>query len=379
MPRAIPAASAQRVDPLTWLSAPYLPLALAVLSFVCGGALSIASWSWPMLPVQLGLVGLSSAGCALVYLASRPLRRPIGWALGSLALGMSVAAQLLSALTAAGSAFAIEHWWAPISLALTILCLGPYLAPRWLAILGVLATVVASTGSLASLLSAVPDRPSLGLALAVSLAPTIATVASVVFSAAVVRASLAILESRARTTPAGDSAHAAARGDVERVTVTRLTSGAASFLESIASAGRITPADRAVAERLARKLRDELVAQSNLTWLDSMGSEPGLAITDPDGRASRMNGAQRSALRGLLRALRDAEHGGAASLAIELRAAQDGATMVAINLDSTSRQRMPQLAAHYLTLGTAVDDLTFDRHRAPHLSFRVSANEGGRR
>jgi hypothetical protein len=86
-----------------------------------------------------------------------------------------------------------------------------------------------------------------------------------------------------------------------------------------------------------------------------------------------MNNAQRTALRGMLRAILDTPGIDNGSLMVELRSAPDGATAVGVSLDMAlpEGRRIMHLAPYYLTLKTAVDDLTFERDKLLKLSFSI--------
>ena len=154
----------------------------------------------------------------------------------------------------------------------------------------------------------------------------------------------------------------------ERVRLAELTARAVPFLEGIIATGVVSPSDRALAGQMARRLRDDLVTQSNLSWLDSVASASRLVVIDPERRAGKMRTSQRTALRALLKAILDTPGTDAGSLLVELRGAEDGSTAVGVSLDMElpEGRRIMHLAPYYLTLRTAVDDLTWD---ATSLSF----------
>ncbi|MES1169423.1 MAG: hypothetical protein ABUL47_01910, partial [Leifsonia sp.] len=93
-----------------------------------------------------------------------------------------------------------------------------------------------------------------------------------------------------------------------------------------------------------------------------------LVVIDPEHRAGRMRTAQRTALRALLKAILDTPGTDTGSLLVELRGADDGSTAVGVSLDMElpEGRRIMHLAPYYLTLRTAVDDLSWD---ASSLSF----------
>jgi hypothetical protein len=370
------AISARQVDPLSWFTGPLVPISFAVLGLVYGSVLAVLTWGDSRLPwLQFVAAALCASSGLAVHVATRPIRRDLGWVTGGLTLVPAAAGMILSAIGYSHSSFSVEVWWAPGVLSLMIASLGPYVPVRLIFGLGGLATAVAVLVSLA-IVHPTSDRwGPVGTAAIIAYPPLLGIVATAVFSYAVVSTMIRMLESPSRIMVAGQTVRDEAAEHIERVTIARLTARAAPFLEGIADAGRITPSDRALAGQLARRLRDELVTQSNLTWLDSIASESRLVVVDPDRLAHRMNSAQRTAMRGMLRAIVDTPGIDSGSLMVELREAPDGATAVAVSLDMAlpEGRRIMHLAPYYLTLRTAVDDLTIDRETLLKLSFSVPA------
>jgi len=169
-----------------------------------------------------------------------------------------------------------------------------------------------------------------------------------------------------------EAAEAARR--VERRTLARLGTRVAPFLAAVADAGEVTAADRALAGQLARRLRSDLVSEVNRSWLDRVALFGRISVVDPDRRADRMNPAQRTALRALLMAVVEHPAATVGTLFIELRPEPDGATAVALSLDFAlpEGRRAMMLAPYYLTLQTAVEDLSWDPAR-DLLRFQVPA------
>jgi hypothetical protein len=372
------ALSAQQVDPLSWFTGPFVPLSFTALALAYGTVQTVLTWpSLPnpvLQPIALALV----AGAGLfVHFATRPMRRGIDWRSAAVALTIVMVALLISAVGYADATFSLEQWWGPPALALAIAGLGPYLPVRQLVALGVTSTIVGTIAAFFIVYPAQPGFGPVGSALLIAYSPMLATAATAMFSYTVVSTMLPMIESPSRTLVIGKHVRDEVARHMERVTVARLTARAAPFLTGIADAGRITLADRALAGQLARRMRDELVTQSNLTWLDSIASTSRLVVVDPDRRARRMNHAQRTALRAMLRAILDTPGTHAGSLMIELRAAPDGATAVGVSLDIAlpEGRKIMHLAPYYLTLGTAVEDLTFDSQEHLRMSFRVPAED----
>ena len=366
--------SARQIDPLSWFTGPLVPISFAFLGLAYGLILSALTWNDTVSPwLQVVAAVLCASSGFAVHVATRPTRGDLGWGVAALTLLPATAGMIVSAIGYAESSFSVELWWASGAFALMIATLGPYIPVRQILVLGGSATIVAG---LVSLLIVHPTADSwgpLGTAVIIAYPPVLGIVATAVFSYSVVSTMIPMLESPSRIMVTGQTVRDEAAEHIERVTIARLTARAAPFLENIADAGRITPTDRALAGQLARRLRDELVTQSNLTWLDSIASESRLVVVDPDRLAHRMNNAQRTAMRGMLRAIVDTPGIDSGSLMVELREAPDGATAVALSLDMAlpEGRRIMHLAPYYLTLRTAVDDLTIDQETLLKLSFRV--------
>ena len=371
------ASSARQVDPLSWFTGPLVPLTFTVLALIYGSVLSVLGWNGNSQPwLQLVATALCACSGLIVHVMTRGLRRELGWLTGGLSLVPATAGMIISAIGYSDSAFAVEFWWAPAALALMIASLGPYLAVRQIVILGSTATAVAV---LASLIIVHPTSDRWGpiaVGLIVAYPPLLGTAATAVFSYTVVSTVIRMLESPSRIMVPGQKVRDEAAEQVERATIARLTARATPFLEGIAAAGRIAPPDRALAGQLARRLRDDLVTQSSLTWLESIASESRLVVVDPGRRASRMSNAQRTALHAMLRAVVDTPAIDSGSLMVELREGPDGATAVAVSLDMAlpEGRRIMHLAPYYLTLRMTVDDLKIETDKLLKVSFNV-ANE----
>ncbi|MEP6480989.1 MAG: hypothetical protein ABJA94_03165 [Rhodoglobus sp.] len=360
------ALSAQQIDPLSWFTGPLVPLSLATMAALYGSVMIAVTWGQTVDPILQGLgLALCVGADVVVHLATRPLRRPIGWRIGALALLVSAAGMVLSAIGYAGTSFSVELWWAPIAFGLTVMTLSPYLPVRQLLVLGGGFTLAVVLASIVALWPVSGIWGTIGSAVIIAYPPVVALAATVTFSYFVVSTMLPLAESRSRILVAGQGVRDEAADILERATVARLTARAAPYLERIAEAGHIDPADRALAGQMARRLRDELVTQSNLSWLDSIASESRLVVVDPDRLARRMNNAQRTALRAMLRAILAIPETDTRSLMVELRKAPDGATAVGVSLDLALPEgtRIMHLAPYYLTLRTTARDLAFDRDK----------------
>lgn len=367
--------SAQQADPLSWFTGPYLPLAFTGFLFVYGTVATALTWNVSDNPwLQFAGLWLCVLAGLLVHIRTRPLQRPLGWSTSALALATATVGMLLSALDYRGTDVNLGVWWGPAGPAFVLLSLAPYLPPRKVWVLGLASAAVTVALGTTILLPSFSTQGPVTLAIVIAYPPLMALAAATVFSYSIVSTILPMLESPSRIMAPGQKVRDEAVAEIEHVTLARLTARAAPFLEHVADAGLVTPADRALAGQLARRLRDDLVTQANESWLDSIAESTRLVVVDPDHLARHMNNAQRTALLAMLQAILDMPETDTGSLMIELRTAADGATAAAISMDMTlpEGRRIMHLAPYYLTLRTAVDDLHFDRDR---LTFTISSRE----
>lgn len=370
MARPSAAVSAQDLDPIFWFIGRVVPLVFAVLILLFA-AFRVPTWSstgspWVLQPLA---VLLSAGACVYVYVVTRPLHSRLGWAAGSITVITAGAGVVVSAIGYAGTPLAIELWWAPFGLSLAIASLAPYLDAGKVLVLGAGAATVTSVLAFWILDRDLVTWGPISSIVIIASPMFCGLVAAVTFAVVLVQRMTPIIEQRSRMIlPLAPQD--AADEEQELLRLARLTARAVPFLEGVAATGEVSDADRALAGQLARRLRDDLVTQANQTWLDSVAADTRLVVIDPQRRASRMSHSQRTALRGLLRAVLDTRGVDADSLLLELRGRDDGSTAVAlsIDVDLPEGRRIMHLAPHYLTLRTAVDDLSWDRSK---LSFTV--------
>jgi hypothetical protein len=367
--------SAQEVDPLSWFTGSLVPLVFGALNLLYGGTFAAVTWATSREPVvQLVGVGLCTAACLLVHVLTRPLRRPLGWTGGAVALLVAITGFSLSAVGYVGVPLSIELWWAPFGLALALGSLGPYLPARAIIVLGTATTLVATPIAFLAIDAGGLAWGPVSTIVIIAYPIVAATVATAAFSLAVVARALPLIEKRTQTMLSLDAPRGAENEHAERARLARLTSRAAPFIEQVAESGDVTSADRSLAGQLARQLRDDLVTQSNLSWLDSVARDR-LVVVDPDHQAGRMRASQRTALRALLRAILDPPGTDSGSLLVELRAHPDGSTAVGVSLDFElpEGRRVMFLAPYYLALRGSVDDLQWSDDRFLRVTFNLPA------
>jgi hypothetical protein len=367
--------SAQEVDPLSWFTGSLVPLVFAGLNLLYGGTFAVATWGASDDPLlQVAGVALCTAACLLVFVLTRPMNRRMGWGGASLALAVGILGVALSAIGYADETLAIELWWAPFGLALVIGSLGPYLPPRAIILLGTAATLIAVPIAYLLVSPEVVRWGPVATVVIIAFAPVSGISATSGFSLAVVARTLPLIERRSQAMLTLDAPRGARNEQLERERLAALIARAAPFIEGVARSGKVTAADRTLAGQLARRLRDDLVTQSNLSWLDLVAPER-LVVVDPDHQAGRMRSSQRTALRALIRAVLDTPGTDAGSLLVELRAHPDGSTAVGVSLDIElpEGRRIMHLAPYYLALKGSVEDLSWNDEKFLRVTFNLPA------
>ena len=367
--------SAQEADPLSWFTGSLVPLVFAALNLVYGTVFAVLSWTASPNPVvQLVGVVMCTSACVLVHFLTRPMRRRIGWPGAIVAIAVATCGFILSAAGYAGSVLTIELWWAPFGLALTIGSLGPYLPARVIVLLGSVAGAISVPIAFLAIRDEVTAWGPVATLIIIASPIVSGIVATAAFSIAVVARTMPLIEKRTQTMLSLDTPRGVRNQAEERERLARLSSRVVPFITEIARSGVVTPADRTLAGQLARRLRDDLVTQSNLSWLDSVARDR-LVVVDPDHRAGRMRASQRTALRALLRAILDTPGTDAGSLLVELRGHPDGSTAVGVSLDIElpEGRRIMHLAPYYLALRGSVDDLEWTDERFLRVTFNLPA------
>lgn len=382
MARTVPI-SPRQIDPMSWITGPLVPLALAGVSLLYG-IFGIAS-TWTLgdpVPQILALL-LFLVGQLVLHVTTRGIDGPLRMDRAVGAVALACGAFLLSALGYSGHDFAVELWWAPMGLSLTIGSLSPYLSARRIALVSTVATALVLPPAVALVAPAIGRWGVASVTVIVGFPLASAIVLASVFSGHIVRRMQALLEARSQNVIVPRPAQAGGEHE-ERVRLAQLSARAVPFLTRIADSGEITAGDRTLAGQLARRLRDDLVTQANASWLDRLEPASRLVVVDPEHRADDLRPSQRTALRGLIRALLTAPGADAGSLMVELRGRPDGGTAVGVNLDAElpEGRRMMYLAPYILTLKMTADDLVWENDEVLQLTFEFPREQkrmlGGR-
>ncbi|MEO7123739.1 MAG: hypothetical protein ABI400_11605, partial [Lacisediminihabitans sp.] len=316
--------SAQGVDPLSWFVGPLAPLTFAAVILVLGTLLVLDGYhEASVIAVQLVAVLLCTSACVLTYIATRPKRPPIGWAVSSLGLLISLCGCLLSGLNNGPDGQSVEQWWAPGSVSLAVASLAPYLPISRLVPLGLAATAAVGGIGLATFPAGSGVWSAAGVVVIVVTTPLLGLAASSVFVVIVVRTMRRLLSDQDGVGHQSSERERAGVDDAaqvkERDALARLTARVTPFLTGLAETGSVTSTDRAVAGQLARRLRDDLVARAHSSWLDGLADGRPIVVMDPQNRADTMNAAQKSALTGLITAILDTSNTASKSVLVELR------------------------------------------------------------
>jgi hypothetical protein len=365
--------SPQDVDPISWFTGPRIPILFSLAGVAEGLLITLLYWGrWSSIPLQFVGLALFLAAGWLTASGGRPHRPRFGPARSSRILLVGCAGVVSSAIGTVGGTLPVEQWWPNLALGVTIVILAPYCTPRNLLIASI--PLVLFSGFLGLLVFSAAQEfwPPFAIFMLGAGPTTIGAAAAVVFSYTVVARTRAMLDTAAgveefypTVEPLDDQE--------QRDRVARVGARIAPFVEQVARAGVITDADRALAAQIARRLRSELVLESERSWLDIVAQKSGMMVSDPARLADRMNEPQRAALHGLLLAAIDSSMVDSHTMLIELRAQSDGSTAVAlsIDVDLPEGRRLVLLAPYYLTLKTTVEDLSWDDGRSLLMRFRI--------
>lgn len=362
IPRAM-RLSPQQVDPLSWVTRPWITLAFTIGTFVLGMTTTLLTWSISARPyLDLIALGVILVACGLAYLLTRPLQPPLSPLRAAMPLSAALIGVVVSALASTTSAVPVQLWWAPLGASFVLALLAPFSSARALLGYGAVLTIVVAIAAAIAFVGRSETWSDFSVVLIALGSPLQATVLCSVFAFRVVYKTRRLLGGVGDPIPPSDAAHERAAELAHVTTIARLGARVAPFLQGIADAGEVTESDRALAGQLARRLRSELVTQANRTWLDTIAEDRRLYVVDPERRADQMNSAQRAGLRGVIMSVIDDPAIDEGSLLIELRGRDDGSTAVALslNLDLPEGKRTMLLAPYFVALGSAVDEISWD-------------------
>jgi hypothetical protein len=368
--------SPQDVDPISWFTGPRIPILFSLAGVAEGLLITLLYWGrWSSIPLQFVGLALFLAAGWLTASGGRPHRPRFGPARSSGILLVGCAGVVSSAIGTIGGTLPVEQWWPNIALGVTIVILSPYCTPRNLLVASIPLVLFSGFLGLLVFSSAQEFWAPFAIFLLGAGPTSIGAAAAVVFSYTVVARTRAMLDTAAGVEefyPAVEPLD----DQEQRDRVARVGARIAPFVEQVARAGIITDADRALAAQIARRLRRELVLESERSWLDIVAQKSGMTVSDPARLADRMNESQRTALHGLLVAAIDSSMVDSQTMLIELRAQSDGSTAVAlsIDVDLPEGRRLVLLAPYYLTLKTTVEDLSWDDGRSLLMRFRIPPN-----
>lgn len=362
-------------DPLSWFTAPNLPLAAVVLAVVHGALVLTTSdqaGSQPLVQVIALAVGV--AALVGVHLATRPPR-------GALTLRSAVPLALLSSsafvLSAGGywgEDFAVEQWWAPLVCSLTLLAMAPYASAQHLAIVGTIMVVVCTATAVVLVVPGEASWPPYTTVM-IALFPIGVGAAGSVILVWTITTGLEWWSERPLELAAVRGNDEALVADVDATTSARVAEGT-RLIRRVLDRGEVTVDDAATAGELAERLRDELTGDVDRTWLERVAHGAPLRVIDEHRLADQLDLAQRTALRALLDALLtpDDAHIGLARL--ELRRTDDGAIAVALRIASAMPEgpRETFLAPFYVGLKSTVDKLRWRSGPVTAVEFEVSGS-----
>ena len=358
--------SPQQIDPLSWITRPWVSLSFALVALVYGLLAVLLTWRLSQHPwMDVVAVVLVFCACLYVWASTGPMRPTFGPRVAIFALLLGGASLACSTYANTTSTVGIQNWWAPVGLGLVIATCAPFSTVAQL--LAYSTTLAVATGFAAWIAFVGRDDPWSGFATIIIACSSVivGATATSVFSFAVVRQTQALLAGAGTPIAPDEEAREQAAQNAEISTLARLGSRVAPFLEKVADAGEVSAQDRALAGQLARRLRSDLVSAANRSWLDSLALGGRIYVVDPDHRADSMNAAQRSALRGLLNAVLKDPKTDSGSLFIELRGQDDGSTAVAmsLDLDLPEGRRVMMFAPYYVALKTTVKHISWDPTR----------------
>jgi hypothetical protein len=293
-----------------------------------------------------------------------------------------VAAGLLASAAAHrdNEAIVLELWWAPLVCALLLLSMAPYCDLPCMLLSG-FTLLLAALGAAALLdVGASSAWPPLAATIMIVSPVVFGTAGAVAFIVTVTRRLTRWSERPWMAPPAAARDHEgdpegpdALVAQVDEQTSAQLAE-ALGLLADIVARGEVDDRDQASAARIAGRLRGELIAAANDSWLERMARGRPLSVRDPDRLADRLGLPQRTALRAMLDALLDDPASGFVSARIELRSPVEGTIAVALRILTTLAEgrRVTFLEPYYVSLQSTVTGIRWRNGSSIALDFTTA-------
>lgn len=375
-------------DPLSWLAVPNLPLGAIGVTVVYGAlALILGGQSGMALLLQGVALLLSALGLLWVFVSTRPRRGPLSSGRAVVAVALVSAGLLVSAAAHRGNdAIVLELWWAPLVCTLLLLAMAPYCDLPCVLLSGT-ALLLASLGAAALLdVGAASAWPPLA-ATSIIVSPVVFGTAGAIAFILTVTRRLRRWSERPWSERPRSEGHAATGPDAESdpdgtesliAQVDEQTSAqlaeALALLAGVVERGAIDERDQQRAAEVAVRLRSELLATANDSWLERMARGRPLSVRDPDRLADRLGVPQRTALRAMLDALLDDPGSGFVSARIELRSPAEDTIAVALRILTTLAEgrRVTFLEPYYVSLQSTVTGIRWRNGSSIALDFTTA-------
>ncbi|MER3387790.1 hypothetical protein [Microcella pacifica] len=369
-------------DPLSWLAVPNLPLGAIGVTVVYGAlALVFGGPDGTALLLQGFALLLATFGLLWVFVSTRPRRGPLTGLRATVAVVLVSAGVLISAAAHRGNdAIVLELWWAPLVCTLLLLAMAPYCDPPCVVLSGC-ALLLACLGAAAVLdVGASSAWPPLAAASIIVSPVVFGTAGALAFIVTVTRrlsrwSERPWSEGPAATLDAGSDPDSTELliAQVDEQTTAQL-SEALALLADIVERGQIDGRDQERAAEVAARLREELLAAANDSWLERMARGRPLSVRDPDRLADRLGVPQRTALRAMLDALLDDPASGFVSARIELRSPAEGTIAVALRILTTLAEgrRVTFLEPYYVSLQSTVTGIRWRNGSSIALDFTTA-------
>lgn len=309
-------ATQQRLDPIGGLAAwPLAPVtALIVVGYAVFSALTQSDEVQDELFTALGVVAMSLAAGVLVW-AALPESAPFERRSTVLIVGLALLGYVFEQLGMWGHNLSVHDDFGQIGLGLLIMALAPFRPWREMVVVAFSAALFVAVGALAQasfLGGGTPPAIFAILAAVQLLAPALAGAA---YCRQVVKAIRVWQTDAQRSIRLNtEESRTATSNAVMQHRMASLNANVLPFLDEVLARGTVTAAEIRRAADLAERVRQDLVAETDHTWLDDLLARERFtlpeagdlsaarhpAADDPDRRAARFTARQRAALGALL-------------------------------------------------------------------------------